>query len=85
MSCQDSNDSLAFLGWTTEEGSGRTDYPVMQYDYIVTANTGVSPFEGMLIVYDVWGDVSERRNIVRFYMRFTEKNKYRLFFVKKPV
>ncbi len=70
MSCQDSNDSLAFLGWTTEEGSGRIDYPVMQYDYIVTANTRVSPFEGMLIVYDVWGGTEE---YFEFGRRFREE------------
>ncbi len=70
MSCQDPNDSLAFLGWTTEEGSGRIDYPVMQYNYTVTSNMGASPFEGMLIVYDVWGGTEE---YFEFGRRFREE------------
>ena len=41
-----------------------------QYDYIVTANTGVSPFEGMLIVYDVWGATEE---YFEFGRRFREE------------
>ena len=43
---------------------------MMQYDYIVTTDMGVSPFEGMLIVYDVWGGTEE---YFEFGRRFREE------------
>ena len=70
MSCQNPTDSLAFLGWTTEEGSGRIDYPVMQFDYTVTSNMGASSFEGMTFIYDVWGGTEE---YFEFGRRFREE------------
>lgn len=78
MSCQDPNDSLAFFGWTTEERLSREAIRL----YCDRKYGGKSAVRKNILNS---GDVSERRNIVRFYMRFTEKNKYRLFFVKKPV
>lgn len=48
-----------FLGWTTEEGSERVEYPVREYAYTIVSNIGSSPFDGMTFIKYIWIETEE--------------------------
>lgn len=57
-----------FLGWTTEEGSDRVEYPVREYPYTINLILIESSFNGMTFMADVWIATEEFSELLdRYY------------------